>query len=71
MKLSKKDESVKLLIAHVDVIMDGRFEKDKLVSECKNPNDYPFRGSTNQRAIDVQKSLKSKKVVLFTAFNNK
>lgn len=43
---------------NVDVLVDGRFEKDKLDVSC------PWVGSTNQRVIDVQKSLKEGKVIL-------
>ena len=42
----------------IDVLVDGRFEKDKL------DVNYPWAGSTNQRVIDVQESLKEGKVVL-------
>lgn len=47
------------LIEHCDVIIDGRY-----VDELK---DYTlkFRGSSNQRVIDVQKSLKEKETILY------
>lgn len=47
------------LIEHCDVIIDGRY-----VDELK---DYTlkFRGSSNQRVIDVQKSLESKETILY------
>lgn len=38
-------------IENIDVIVDGRFEQD-----LANIN-YPWAGSTNQRVIDVKKSL--------------
>jgi hypothetical protein len=44
--------------------MDGRFVKSKLSSKAKDPKAYPYRGSTNQRLIDVQKSLKNKQTVI-------
>lgn len=44
------------LIASIDVLVDGKFEEDKKDMGLK------FRGSKNQRIIDVQKSLKNKKV---------
>ncbi len=37
---------------YIDVLVDGRFEQDKL------DVNYPWAGSYNQRIIDVQKSLK-------------
>lgn len=43
---------------YVDVLVDGEFEQDKL------DVNYPWAGSTNQRVIDVQASLKEGKVVL-------
>ena len=44
------------LINNLDVLIDGRYEEDKAVDGLK------FRGSTNQRIIDVKKSLKENKV---------
>ena len=47
-------------IAHnVDVIVDGCFKEDE-----KNLA-LAFRGSSNQRVIDVQASLKSNEIILF------
>ena len=48
----KKDNNIKDLIENIDVLVDGRFEKDKKVDGLK------FKGSSNQRLIDVKKSLK-------------
>lgn len=43
----------------IDVIVDGRFVKE--LAEIN----YPWAGSTNQRIIDVKKSLESGTVVLY------
>jgi anaerobic ribonucleoside-triphosphate reductase activating protein len=48
------------LLSYIDVLVDGKFDINKKSSECK------FRGSTNQRLIDVQKSIVNKTVVLWT-----
>lgn len=48
----------KSLLEHIDVLVDGKF-----ILEEKSYDLY-FRGSRNQRIIDVQKSLKEEKVVL-------
>ena len=44
------------LIENIDVLIDGRFEKDKLKDGLR------FRGSTNQRIVDVKKSLDENKL---------
>ena len=43
----------------VDVLIDGKFEKDK--AEIN----YHWAGSTNQRVIDVQESIKEGQVILY------
>ncbi len=47
------------LLKNVDVLVDGKFMLDKKSLNCK------FRGSTNQRLIDVAKSLEKGDVVLY------
>ena len=54
----KKDNNIKDLIENIDVLVDGRFEKDKKVDGLK------FKGSSNQRLIDVKKSLKSNCIIV-------
>ncbi|MDZ5016503.1 4Fe-4S cluster-binding domain-containing protein, partial [Clostridium perfringens] len=44
------------LIENIDVLVDGKFEKDKLKDGLR------FRGSTNQRIVDVKKSLNENKL---------
>lgn len=46
------------LLKHIDVLVDGRFEIDKRDISLK------FRGSTNQRVIDIPASLKENNVIL-------
>ena len=54
--INANDEKMELL-KNTDVLVDGRFEIDKKSLACK------FRGSTNQRVIDVKKSLEEGGVV--------
>ncbi len=51
------DNSMKGILDCVDVIVDGEFIQEKKDLSC------PFRGSSNQRVIDVKKTLKSGKIV--------
>ena len=57
--LSKERKGYMDLLMNVDILIDGRFEIEK------KSMDLRFRGSTNQRAIDVQKSLASGEIALF------
>ncbi|MCI8867639.1 MAG: anaerobic ribonucleoside-triphosphate reductase activating protein [Anaerotignum sp.] len=47
------------LLRHIDVLVDGKF-----VKHLADIN-YPYAGSTNQRVIDVQKTLKYGKIILY------
>lgn len=47
------------LLQYTDILIDGKFEIEKKSEKM------PFRGSTNQRAIDVQKSLQSGNTILY------
>ncbi len=47
------------ILSMLDVLVDGEFKQ-----ELKNIS-LKFRGSSNQRVIDVQKTLKEGKIVLF------
>ena len=57
--LKREDPFVRSLIRCSDVLVDGPFVQSMKSYEAK------FRGSTNQRLIDVQKSLEEGKVVLW------
>ena len=52
-------ETTKEMLNNIDYIVDGKF-----VEELKNPS-LKFRGSSNQRIIDVKKSLEKNEVVLW------
>ena len=53
-----KDLKDKEVLKYVDVLIDGQY-----VEELHNPM-LKWKGSSNQRVIDVQKSLKENKIVL-------
>ena len=55
----KNTEVTKELIALFDVLIDGPYIEEKKDIRLK------FRGSSNQRVIDVQKTLKSKNCELY------
>ncbi len=57
--LFDKNLQGKEVLNYIDVLVDGQY-----VDEKHNPT-LKWRGSENQRVIDVQKSLKAGKVVLF------
>ena len=47
------------IIKYVDVLVDGKF--DIMKADIK----YPWAGSTNQRVIDVPKSLSERRIILY------
>ena len=54
-----QDDSVMhSMMKSVDVLVDGKF-----IAELKDVN-YPWAGSTNQRVIDVKRTLKEGRVIL-------
>ena len=54
-----QDEDQFNLLKHLDVLVDGRFILEQRSLELK------FKGSKNQRLIDVQKSLQQNRIVEF------
>ena len=58
-KMCKEWKETPELLSYIDVLVDGEFQEDKKDIKLK------FRGSSNQRIIDVKKSLENKTTVLF------
>ena len=56
-KMTKNNETTRELLKYIDVIVDGKFEEDKKDLKLQ------FRGSSNQKIVDVKKSLKLGKIV--------
>lgn len=56
-KMFENWKETKELMSYIDVLVDGKFEENKKDLNLK------FRGSSNQRIIDVKESLKVHKVV--------
>ena len=54
---SKKEKNLKELLKNIDVLVDGKFMIEK------KSYDVIFRGSTNQRIIDVKKSLEQNRPI--------
>lgn len=57
LEMAKKNKVIKEVLEEIDVLVDGEFELDKKCFEVK------FRGSYNQRIIDVKESLNNGKAV--------
>ncbi|MBD9159155.1 MAG: anaerobic ribonucleoside-triphosphate reductase activating protein [Clostridiales bacterium] len=58
-RMCKEWKETPEFLSYIDVLVDGKFEEDKKDLSLR------FRGSSNQRIIDVKKSLKENKTVLF------
>lgn len=58
----ERDDKFRSLLEQIDILVDGPYV------QSKHSMDIDFRGSTNQRIIDVPKSLAQDKVVLAEGF---
>ena len=56
-KMAKNNETTRELLKYIDIIVDGKFEEDKKDLKLQ------FRGSSNQRIVDVKKSLQTGQIV--------
>lgn len=65
LKLSKNKKEIMDFLLEIDVLVDGKFEIDK------RSYTSVFRGSSNQRIIDVRKSLEEKKIVIIDKYEQK
>ena len=61
LQVSWKDSAIKRwdIISNCDILIDGRY-----IESQRNPSLH-WRGSSNQRVIDVQESLKQNRIILF------
>jgi anaerobic ribonucleoside-triphosphate reductase activating protein len=60
---AKKDEIYMKLLKEIDVLIDGRFILEKRSLSLK------YRGSSNQRIIDVQKSISENRIVTIDKYD--
>lgn len=62
LKLSNTKKDIMEFLMELDVLVDGKFILEKKSFSCI------FRGSSNQRIIDVKKSLKENKTILLDKY---
>ena len=55
----KGNKTFKELLEHIDIVVDGKFEES-----LYNPNLY-YRGSSNQRLINLPKTLQENTIILW------
>ncbi|MBQ3389922.1 MAG: anaerobic ribonucleoside-triphosphate reductase activating protein [Firmicutes bacterium] len=60
LEMAEEDENIRYIIEQCRMIIDGRFILDRKTLAL------PFRGSTNQRLVDVQASLEAGEVIVFS-----
>lgn len=63
LNLATKKKAISEFLKQIDVLVDGKFMMEE------KSYDVVFRGSKNQRLIDVKKSLKSNRLVLITKYD--
>ena len=56
-KMAKNNETTRELLKYIDIIVGGKFEEDKKDLKLQ------FRGSSNQKIVDVKKSLQTGQIV--------
>lgn len=56
-ELMSRDEKTAKALKNIDVLVDGEFMQDKKIPNLK------FRGSSNQRILDVKSSIMQNKVI--------
>lgn len=61
---SKVFPNIRKFLENIDVLVDGKFKIEE------KSYDVIFRGSKNQRLIDVKKSLEKNKIVLIEKYSN-
>lgn len=60
----KNNSTSRELLKYIDVIVDGKFEEEKKDLKLR------FRGSSNQKILDVQESLKENKKIEYALDDN-
>ena len=63
-ELQQETDDKPELLSLIDILVDGRYDRTKRNLLLQ------FRGSSNQRIIDVQKSLKTGDVVIWNKLND-
>lgn len=63
-ELQQETEDKLELLSLIDILVDGRYDRTKRNLLLQ------FRGSSNQRIIDIQKSLKTGDVVIWDKLND-
>ncbi|MDR0856962.1 MAG: anaerobic ribonucleoside-triphosphate reductase activating protein [Mycoplasmataceae bacterium] len=59
----KTDKDLEEFVSYLDVVVDGKFIEELRSNDAEV--DHPFRGSANQKLVDVKKSWNKHEPVLF------